>query len=188
MKLAVGISGASGVELALRFIENLPACIEVFVILSPHAKQVARQEMGLDLKQALLDLPKVLSIFQHHQIDAPLASGSFGLHALAIIPASLNIIAKVAHGICDDLLSRCAAVVLKEQQRLLLAPRELPLNSIALNNLLILAKEHAIIAPPMLTYYTKPKDLKSMELFLVGKWLDALGIANDLYTRWGGWN
>ncbi|GMB92585.1 UbiX family flavin prenyltransferase [Helicobacter bizzozeronii] len=185
MKLAVGISGASGVELALRFIENLPACIEVFVILSPHAKQVARQEMGVDLKQALLDLG-VPHIFQHHQIDAPLASGSFGLHALAIIPASLNIIAKIAHGICDDLLSRCAAVVLKEQQKLLLAPRELPLNSIALNNLLILAKERAIIAPPMLTYYTKPKDLKSMELFLVGKWLDALGIANDLYARWGG--
>ncbi|WP_104706467.1 UbiX family flavin prenyltransferase [Helicobacter bizzozeronii] len=185
MKLAVGISGASGVELALRFIENLPACIEVFVILSPHAKQVARQEMGVDLKQALLGL-RVPHIFQHHQIDAPLASGSFGLHALAIIPASLNIIAKIAHGICDDLLSRCAAVVLKEQQKLLLAPRELPLNSIALNNLLILAKERAIIAPPMLTYYTKPKDLKSMELFLVGKWLDALGIANDLYARWGG--
>ncbi|WP_104759229.1 UbiX family flavin prenyltransferase [Helicobacter bizzozeronii] len=185
MKLAVGISGASGVELALRFIEHLPACIEVFVILSPHAKQVARQEMGLDLKQALLDLG-VPHIFQHHQIDAPLASGSFGLQALAIIPASLNIIAKIAHGICDDLLSRCAAVVLKEQQKLLLAPRELPLNSIALNNLLILAKERAIIAPPMLTYYTKPKDLKSMELFLVGKWLDALGIANDLYARWGG--
>ncbi len=187
MKLAVGISGASGVELALRFIENLPACIEVFVILSPHAKQVARQEMGLDLKQVLLGLG-VPHIFQHHQIDAPLASGSFGLNALAIIPASLNIIAKIAHGICDDLLSRCAAVVLKEQQKLLLAPRELPLNSIALNNLLILAKEHAIIAPPMLTYYTKPKGLKSMELFLVGKWLDALGIANDLYTRWGGWS
>lgn len=185
MKLVVGISGASGIELALRFIEHVPVEIELFVIMSRSAKQVARQEMGTDLKQALAQLPRALQIFSHQQMDAPVASGSFGAHALAIIPASLNIVGKIAHGICDDLLSRCAAVMLKEQKKLLIAPRELPLHSIALKNLLILAQERAIIAPPMLTYYTNPKDLKSMELFLVGKWLDALGIENNLYTRWG---
>ncbi|BCD46512.1 UbiX family flavin prenyltransferase [Helicobacter suis] len=184
MKLVVGISGASGIQLAWRFLECVPTEIDLFIVLSPHAQQVARSEMNIDLKQMLKNWHRPLQLFNHKQIDAPIASGSFGIDAMAIIPASLNTLSKIAHGICDDLLSRVAAVVLKEQKKLLLAPRELPLHSIALENLLILAKAQAIIAPPLLTYYTQPKNLKDMELFLVGKWLDALGITHCLYPRW----
>ncbi|WP_104727780.1 UbiX family flavin prenyltransferase [Helicobacter felis] len=185
MKLVVGISGASGTQLALKFLKHIPKEYDLFVVVSQSAKRVARAEEGLDLKSTLKQWQRPLEIFEESQIDAPIASGSFGIDAMAIIPASLNIVAKIAHGICDELMSRSAAVILKEQKKLLIAPRELPLHSIALQNLLTLAHAQVIIAPPMLTYYTKPQDLESMELFLVGKWLDALGIDNHLYTRWG---
>ncbi|MFC3848126.1 UbiX family flavin prenyltransferase [Helicobacter baculiformis] len=185
MKLVVGISGASGTQLALKFLEHVPQEWALFVVVSQSAKRVARAEGRINLKSALGKLKHPLEIFEESQIDAPIASGSFGAQAMAIIPASLNIIAKIAHGICDELISRAAAVILKEQKKLLIAPRELPLHSIALENLLVLARAGVIIAPPMLTYYTQPRDLESMELFLVGKWLDALGIENHLYTRWG---
>ncbi|WP_121021324.1 UbiX family flavin prenyltransferase [Helicobacter vulpis] len=185
MKLVVGISGASGTQLALRFLEHVPQEYALFVVMSQSAKRVARTEARLDLKSTLKAWPRPLELFEESQIDAPIASGSFGIDAMAIIPASLNIIAKIAHGICDELMSRCAAVILKEQKKLLIAPRELPLHSIALENLLTLARAQALIAPPMLTYYTNPQNLESMELFLVGKWLDALGIVNNLYARWG---
>ncbi|WP_104695612.1 UbiX family flavin prenyltransferase [Helicobacter salomonis] len=185
MKLVVGISGASGTQLALKFLEHVPKEYALFVVVSRSAKRVARAEAKIDLKSTLKEWQRPLEIFEESQIDAPIASGSFGAHAMAIIPASLNIIAKIAHGICDELMSRTAAVMLKEQKKLVIAPRELPLHSIALENLLILARAQVIIAPPMLTYYTQPKNLESMELFLVGKWLDALGIENQLYTRWG---
>ncbi|WP_120951995.1 UbiX family flavin prenyltransferase [Helicobacter sp. L8] len=185
MKLVLGISGASGTQLALKFLEHVPQEHTLFVIISQSAKRVARCEQQICLKSALKAMQRPLNIFEERQIDAPIASGSFGAQAMAIIPASLNIIAKIAHGICDDLMSRCAAVMLKEQKKLLIAPRELPLHAIALENLRILARAQVCIAPPMLTYYTQPKTLESMELFLVGKWLDALGIENHLYKRWG---
>ncbi|BDQ29585.1 UbiX family flavin prenyltransferase [Helicobacter ailurogastricus] len=185
MKLVLGVSGASGVNLAWCFIENLPHDIELFIVLSAHAKKVALAEMGLHFIKKLKTLKRPYTLYKHHEIDAPIASGSFGIDAMAVIPASLNTFSKIAHGICDDLLTRCASVVLKEQKKLLIAPRELPLHAIALENLLKLAQAGAIIAPPFLTYYTKPKDLESMELFLVGKWFDSLGIGNDLYQRWG---
>ncbi|WP_104750446.1 UbiX family flavin prenyltransferase [Helicobacter cynogastricus] len=185
MKLILGISGASGINLALKFIEHLPIEHQLFVVLSKHSKKVAHAENALQLKGALKQSSRPLEIFEDYQIDAPIASGSFRADAMAIIPASLNIVAKIAHGLCEDLMSRAAAVMLKEQKKLLIAPRELPLHALALQNLLSLAQVGAIIAPPMLTYYTKPQDLESMELFLVGKWFDALGIDNQLYTRWG---
>lgn len=185
MKLVLGVSGASGVNLAWRFVECLPLGVELFIVLSTHAKKVALAEMGLNFSEKLKELKRPYTLYKPHEIDAPISSGSFNIDAMAVIPASLNTFSKIAHGICDDLLTRCASVALKEQKKLLIAPRELPLHAIALENLLKLAQAGAIIAPPLLTYYTKPKDLESMELFLVGKWFDSLGIAHDLYPRWG---
>ena len=103
---------------------------------------------------------------------------------MAIVPTSMNLLAKIANGLCDDLISRCASIMLKEKRTLLLAPREMPLSPIALEQMSRLSSFGVIVAPPIVGYYAKPSDLESMECFFVGKWLDALKIPNNLYKRW----
>lgn len=184
-KLAVGISGASGVHLGLRLIESIPESIELFVVVSESAKKVAYYEKS-DVIENLHHLRrKNLKIYNEDELHSPIASGSFGIEAMAIVPTSMNILAKIAHGLCDDLLSRCASVMLKEKRKLLLAPREMPLSPIALRQMSELSALGVLIAPPVAGYYAKVEDLDSLERFFVGKWLDGLGIENNLYRRWG---
>ncbi|WP_104747476.1 UbiX family flavin prenyltransferase [Helicobacter cetorum] len=185
MKLVLGISGASGIPLALRFLEKLPKELEVFVVASKNAHIVALEESQINLKTALKDLRPNATFFNEQDIHASISSGSYGVDKMAIIPASMDMVAKIAHGFSGDLISRAASVMLKEKRPLLIAPREMPLSDIMLENLLKLARSNAIISPPMMTYYTQSKTLESMQDFLVGKWFDSLGIENDLYPRWG---
>jgi 4-hydroxy-3-polyprenylbenzoate decarboxylase len=96
----------------------------------------------------------------------------------------VNTLAKISCGIADNLPTRVAAVALKEQRKLLLAPREMPLSAIALENMHKLATLGVIISPPILGYYSDIKTLEDMHKFIIGKWYDALGIKNNLYKRW----
>jgi len=173
MKIALGISGASGVELGEKFVRYLPEQIEVHVVLSENARTVATFEHAN------------LTIHSNDDIAASISSGSFRVDATAIIPCSMNTLAKIACGIADNLTTRIAAVALKEQKKLLLAPREMPFSAIALENMLKLSRLGVIIAPPVMGYYSDHQTLEEMERFLIGKWYDALGIENDLYKRWG---
>jgi 4-hydroxy-3-polyprenylbenzoate decarboxylase len=118
-------------------------------------------------------------------IAASVASGSFKTDAMIILPCSMNTLAKISCGISDNLTTRAASVMIKEQRKLILAPRELPFSPIALENMLKLSKLSIIIAPPIMGYYCEPKDLGQMEDFLIGKWFDLLDIKHDLYKRWG---
>lgn len=124
-------------------------------------------------------------IYEDSDIGAPVASGSFEAQAMAIIPTSMDCLAKIACGISDTLLTRAASVMIKERRTLLLAPREMPLNAIVCEQMQKLATLGVIIAPPIIAYYSYPKDLEEMENFIYGKWLDILGIPNELFTRWG---
>ena len=103
---------------------------------------------------------------------------------MIITPCSMNTLAKIACGIADNLITRAAAVMIKERRTLVLAPREIPFSPIALENMHKLSMMGVIIAPPVLAYYGDQEDLESMENFMIGKWLDLLGIQNDLYKRW----
>ncbi len=172
MKLVVAISGASGVELGFKFINYLPSNIETFVVISDSAKLVQKFEK------------KNVTIYDNSQIEASISSGSFRVDATAIIPCSMNTLAKIACGISDNLITRVAAVALKEQKRLLLAPREMPLSAIALENMQKLASLGVIVAPPILGYYANIKNLEDLERFIIGKWYDSLGIENNLFKRW----
>ncbi|BCD62176.1 flavin prenyltransferase [Nitratiruptor sp. YY08-26] len=169
MKVAVAISGASGAQLGLKAYKCLPTSIEKYLIISKNAKIVLEKESNL---------------FYNDEIWAGPASGSFGLDALMIVPCSMNTLAKIAVGIADNLVTRAASVMIKEQKKLLLAPREMPLSPIALENMLKLSKINVIIAPPIMAYYSKQKSLKEMEEFFIGKWFDLLGIEHNLYKRW----
>ncbi len=174
MKLVVAISGASGVQLGKKFIDYLPKDIEVHIVASNNALVVEHFEN------------KQLTLHEANDIAASVSSGSFGVDATAIIPCSMNTLAKVACGISDTLASRVAAVAIKERKKLLLAPRELPFSAIALENMHKLATLGVIIAPPVMGYYSESSTLEEMEKFIIGKWYDALGIQNNLYERWSG--
>lgn len=187
-KFILGISGASGVQLAQGFLAHLPKDFSVHIIISRGVIECAKYELGLDSKQlesSLLAVCESAQIWRDDDIGAPVASGSFGAEAMAIIPTSMDTLAKIACGISDTLLTRTASVMIKERKTLLLAPREMPLNAIMCEHLHKLALLQVVIAPPIIAYYSYPKNLQEMEHFLYGKWLDILQIPNNLYTRWG---
>ena len=174
MKLVVAITGASGVALGKKFVDHLPSDVDVHVVVSENAFTVE----SFENKQVTLHSGK--------DIAASVSSGSFRVDATAVIPCSMNTLAKIACGISDNLPTRIAAVALKEQKKLLLAPREMPFSAIALENMHKLATLGVIIAPPVIGYYADIRDIETMERFIIGKWYDALGIENDLYQRWKG--
>ena len=112
------------------------------------------------------------------------ASGSSGYEAMIIAPCSSNTLAKVAAGICDNLLLRAAAVMLKEQRKLIIAPREMPFSPLSIKHMSELSGLGVMFAPPMIAHYSKPKSLNDAENFIIGKWLDCLNIKNNLFKRW----
>jgi len=183
MKITVAISGASGASLGLNFVKKIPSNIEVFVVLSKSAKIALKLENGISVKKTFEDYKNV-KIFQDSNIAAPIASGSFEVDKMIVIPCSMNTLAKCSVGISDSLITRAFTVMLKENRDIVLAPREMPFNSIALENMLKLSKLGVTIAPPILGYYSSQQTLEEMENFLIGKWFDLLKIDNNLYKRW----
>ncbi|GHV06893.1 flavin prenyltransferase UbiX [Campylobacterota bacterium] len=171
MKVLFAISGASGAKIGLKAYELLPGAHTKFLIVSDHAKIAYQKEES--------------AVFDNADISAPPASGSFGVNAMLLAPCSVNTLAKIACGIADNLITRAASVMIKERRKLLIAPRELPFDPIALENMLKLSQIGVIIAPPVIGYYAKPETLEDMEKFVIGKWFDLLGIENSLYRRWG---
>jgi 4-hydroxy-3-polyprenylbenzoate decarboxylase len=103
---------------------------------------------------------------------------------MIIVPTSMNTLAKISYGISDNLITRAASVMIKEQRKLILTPREIPFSPIALENMLKLSRLNVIIAPPVIGYYSNPSNLEDMEDFIIGKWFDLLGIEHNLFKRW----
>jgi len=172
-KIVIATSGASGVNLGLKTLELIPDYIEKHFIMSKNSQTVLEKEM------------KNITLHNNENISATIASGSFGVDAMIIVPCSMNTLAKIACGISDNLITRCASVMIKEQKKLILAPREMPFSAIALENMQKLASLGIIIAPPVMAYYSNQQTLEDMENFIIGKWFDLLGIENELYKRWG---
>ena len=172
MKIVVATSGASGVNLGVKTLELLPDSIEKHFIMTQNSQTVLTKEL------------KNTTLHKNENIGASIASGSFGVDAMIIAPCSMNTLAKIACGIADNLVTRTAAVMIKEQKKLILAPREMPFSAIALENMHKLASLGIIIAPPVMAYYSEQQSLDEMENFIIGKWFDLLGIENNLYKRW----
>ncbi len=171
MKVLIAISGASGASLGLKALRALPKEVDKHLIISDHANIV-------------LDKEENVTLHQDEAIWASVASGSFGMDAMLIIPCSMNTLAKISVGIADNLTTRAASVMIKEQKKLLLAPREMPFSAIALENMHKLSTLGIIIAPPVMAYYSEQNSLEEMEQFMIGKWFDLIGIENNLYKRW----
>lgn len=184
MKLVVGISGASGVELGLRFLELIPEDIEVYAIVSNSAKHT----LSLESNNKNYKLPSNkanITILNDSDLGACVSSGSFQVDKYIIIPCSMNTLAKCTMGMSDTLITRVFSVMLKERRDIVLAPREMPFNTIQLENMAKLSSLGVSIAPPVIGYYSTQQTLKEMEKFLIGKWFDLLKIKHTLYKRWG---
>ena len=211
MKIIVGISGASSVHLGIRVAnEILAAGHEVCAIISdgarvtfksekaweylsdsriPKAKsRIPNQNLGNSRisKENFLQIEEFLDekIDIQSNMSGAAASGSSGYEAMIIAPCSSNTLAKVAAGICDNLLLRAAAVMLKEQRKLIIAPREMPFSPLSIKHMSELSGLGVMFAPPMIAHYSKPLSLNDAENFIIGKWLDCLNIKNNLFKRW----
>ncbi len=182
MKVLVAVTGASGVIYGLRLIEVLSELgIQHSIIISKAAKKVIEHEVEDFIRYSRF----LNKCFSEDDIDAPFSSGSYKMDAMVIAPCSMKTLGCIANGIADNLITRSADVFLKEKRKLILVPRETPLNAIHLENMLKLAKIGAVILPAMPGFYSKPKSVDDMINFIVGKILDCLGIENNLYKRWG---
>ncbi len=184
MKLIVAITGASGVELGLKFVYLLPPHIKVHLIFSDSAKTTLKYESSKE--DFIIQNKENIILYDDNEAWANIASGSYKADAMIIVPCSMNTLAKCSVGIGDTLITRAFNVMLKERRDIVLAPREMPYSTISLENMTKLSTLGVTIAPPVVGYYSKQQTLEDMENFMIGKWFDLLNIDNELYKRWDG--
>lgn len=187
-RIVVGVTGASGAVYARRLVECLcGADVDVHLIVSPNGKRLFVEELGLTQieAQALVGENSArLTVEPYRDVGARLASGSFRTEGMIICPCSTNTLGAVANGLGDNLINRAAAVTLKEARRLIVVPREMPMNRIDLSNCLRLAEAGAIICPASPGFYMMPSAIGDLVDFVVGKLLDLVGVGHELNTRW----
>ena len=168
----IGMTGASGSIYGVDFARRCPG--DKYLVLSDWARQVLHSETGL--RQSDLE-PHVKKIFADSDLAAPFSSGSNRLDAYVVIPCSVSTLAKIAVGIADTLVTRAAAVALKERMRVIVCVRETPLSSIALENALRLSRAGVIVMPISPPWYRNPKSLDDLVAGFTDKLLALLGEA-----------
>ncbi len=201
----VALTGASGAVYGLRLVcLLLKRGDDVDLLVSPSGFLIFREELGIDVQKAGSpeeavkkflnerwpdessrgDSKGTLSFTPAEELSSHLASGSSLRRTMIICPCSMGTLARIAAGVSGNLIERAADCVLKERGLLVLVPRETPLNTIHLENMLRLSRTGAVILPAMPGFYTKPSTVDDMVDFVVGKIFDILGIENDLFRRW----
>ena len=197
-RIAVGVTGASGAIYAVRTIAALlEAGCELELVFSDYGKRLLLDELGADARvERLKDLLTArygdgvgrgsFVIHSNKDLGATLASGSHRCEAMVIVPCSMKTLAGVAMGLSRSLIERAADVMLKEQRRLLLVPRETPMSLPALKNLVACAEAGAMILPAMPAFYQKPRTIDDLADFIAGKILNALGFEQQLFPAWKG--
>lgn len=191
----VGITGASGSIYGVRLVEELlKQRYEVHLVVTEAGWRVLKEELGWETTRraeaverafCVNETPGRLIFHPNGDIGASIASGSFRVEGMFIMPCSMGTLSSIAHGSSTNLMTRAADVMLKEGRKLLIVPRETPLHAIHLENMLTLARLGVRIVPAMPAFYYKPQSMDEMVNFLVGKVLDNADIDHDLYRRWG---
>ncbi len=196
-RIALAFTGASGMPYGIRLLECLLAAgARVELLYSQVAQIVARQEMGLELPSRAAEVaavfterfcaaPGQLSVYGREEWFAPLASGSNPPDAMVICPCTMGTLAAIAAGLSSTLIERAADVCLKERRTLVLVPRETPLSTLHLENMLRLSRMGVVMLPPAPGFYTHPQSVQDLVDFVVARILDQIGIENNLASRWG---
>ncbi|NGO39380.1 UbiX family flavin prenyltransferase [Limisphaera ngatamarikiensis] len=180
MRFLIAITGASGALYAQRLLDNLdPQQHEVHVVLSRYAPQVIEAELPGGLRLA----PGV-RVHNARSMNVPFASGSNPPDAMVVIPCTMGTLGRIAHGYSEDLLLRAADVVLKERRKLILVPRETPLNLVHVRNFELLLQAGAVILPANPSFYTCPRTVEAVVDTVVARVLDHLGVPHQLVPRW----
>jgi 4-hydroxy-3-polyprenylbenzoate decarboxylase len=182
MKLVIGITGASGALYGKRLIGGLQAMRKGYsLVITDGARMTAEYE---GVKLPARNVKK--GIYGEKDFAAPFASGSAAPDAMIVCPCSMKTLAAIANGYADNLLTRTADVCIKEQKKLVLVIREMPLSAIHLENALKLARLGVVIMPASPGFYGKTTKVEQLVDFVVGRALKSAGIENKLYERWKG--
>ena len=180
MRIIVAITGASGVLYAQRLLDNLdPQQHQLHVILSNYARAVIEDELPGGLR-----LPEGTSLHGLKSMNVPFASGSNPFDAMIVIPCTMGTLGRIAHGLSENVLLRAADVMLKERKKLILVPRETPLNLVHVKNLELLLLAGATILPANPSFYSHPNSIQDVVDTVVARVLDHLGIPQNLVPRW----
>lgn len=183
MRLVIGMTGSSGILYGIRMLEVLKRCkVDVHLIMTEWSKKCLVLETDFDLKY-------VKSLASGYAEDSNMAanvsSGTHKTDGMIIIPCSMKTLSSIANGYEETLVARAAGVTIKESRKLVIVPRETPLTSIHLENMLKLARIGIVILPAMPGFYNRPKNVDDMVNHVVGKCLDQFDIEHDLFKRWG---
>lgn len=184
MRLVVGITGASGAIYAQRLLELLKdKRVAVDLLITAPAEYTIKYELGISSAE-LVSL--ATTSWDITDITADIASGSQSQlrDGMVILPCTMDAVAKMAHGISDDLLLRCFDVMLKENRKIVVVPRETPLHETHLENLLRLKRLGVTVIPPMTAFYHKPASILDLVDFIIAKILDQFDIPHTLIERW----
>ena len=188
MDIVTAITGASGALYSQRFIQGLVAAgVNVHLVVSPLGRRLLHDELGMET----VDLPALagttdhtVTLYNYNDVGSKLASGSFLHDGMAIVPCSSNTLAEVAHGLGGNLISRAAAVTMKERRKLIVVHREMPLSPIDVTNYKALSDAGVILAPANPGFYLNPTTVGEVVDFVAGKLLDLLGVRHTFDTRW----
>jgi 4-hydroxy-3-polyprenylbenzoate decarboxylase len=188
MEIVTAITGASGALYAQRFLQGLVAAgVTTHLVVSPLGKRLIYDELGMetiDLAALAGTKDHTITLYNYNDVGSKLASGSFLHDGMVIVPCSSNTLAQVAHGIGDNLISRAAAVTLKERRRLIVVHREMPLSPIDVNNYKTLSDAGVVLCPANPGFYLNPTSVGEIVDFVAGKLLDLLGVKHSFDTRW----
>ncbi|GHT12648.1 flavin prenyltransferase UbiX [Bacteroidia bacterium] len=185
-KIIVAITGASGAiyaqYLLQRLCEQRNEWAEIALVVSDCGQQVFIHELGQQAWNALLSLP--VRVYDRHDFFAPIASGSAGYEAMVVVPCSMTTLARIAHGIADNLIARAADVMLKERKRLVVVPRETPYSLIHLQNMQRITEAGGIVCPASPAFYSHPATLAELSNLLIERVLQLAG-AQVQGFEWG---
>lgn len=188
MNIVIAITGASGALYAQRFLQGCVAAgVQVHLIVSPLGRRLLHDELGMetvDLDGLIGHSDHGITLYNYNDVGAKPASGSFLHDGMVIVPASSNTLCEVAHGLGDNLISRAAAVCLKERRKLIIAHRESPMSPMDVTAYKLLTDAGAIVAPCNPGLYLNPTTVEEIVNFVSGKLLDLIGVRHTLDTRW----
>lgn len=189
-QIILAITGASGAAYSQKLARGiLQSGAHLHLVVSPLGKRLLFDELGITL-QCVADLvgrpTSNATLYPFRDVGAKIASGSFLTDGMVICPCSGNTLGAVANGLGDNLITRAAAVTLKERRRLIIVPREMPLSHVEIVNMLRLSEAGAVVCPASPGFYLLPKSLDDIVDFVVGKVLDLLQLPHQLNVRWQG--